>query len=113
MKMKIKNEICLGDKVRCRYTGFTGIAVARTVFLNGCTQFSIAAKYDKKNPTPTGIPEEPFDEQSLDIIDTKLRVVSDKQKEETKEMLEALEEEEEDDEDSTGGPGIKIRRKNY
>ena len=108
----MKNEkICLGDRVKDRYTGFTGIAVAKTVFINQCVQFSIAAKYDKKNPTPTGMPEEmPCDEQSLDIIDTKFRVISPKQKKETEEMLGALEEE---DEEATGGPGVIIRRKNY
>ncbi len=37
--------INLGDKVRDRVTGFTGIVTSRTVFLNGCVQYGI--KSDK------------------------------------------------------------------
>jgi len=43
------SEIELGDKVRCIHTGFIGIAVARTEFINGCIQFNVLPKGDKNN----------------------------------------------------------------
>jgi hypothetical protein len=33
--------IRLGRSVRCRVTGFEGIAVSRLVFLNGCEQYGV------------------------------------------------------------------------
>jgi hypothetical protein len=33
------SEIKLGDYVRDKLTGFKGVAVARTEFVNGCVQF--------------------------------------------------------------------------
>ena len=59
------NEIELGDKVKCKYTGFTGIAVARTEFVNGCVQYAVAPKWDGKG---LGIEEIQIDEQSLLIV---------------------------------------------
>ena len=58
-------EIKLGDKVKCKLTGFTGIAVARTEFINGCIQWSVLPKGDKSNKMPE---EMGIDEQSLEII---------------------------------------------
>ncbi len=58
-------EIKLGDKVRCKLTGFTGIAVAKTEFINGCVQWSVLSKMgkDKKMPEEIGI-----DSQSLELV---------------------------------------------
>lgn len=58
-------EIQLGDKVKCKYTGFTGIAVAKTEFINGCIQFNIASKWDGK---ASMIDEVAIDEHSLEIV---------------------------------------------
>jgi len=106
MKQKIKQRIELGDKVRCIYTGFEGIAVARTEFINGCIQISIAPKWDKKtNPVEQ---EMSLDSKSLKII--KKNPI--KVKKEEYEEYEEDEEDEDDDEDATGGPisrGIKMR----
>ncbi len=45
------SEIQLGEKVRCKITGFLGIAVAKTEFINGCIQFTVAPKWNGKgNP---------------------------------------------------------------
>ena len=65
-------EIKLGDKVMCKLTGFTGIAVAKTEFLNGCVQWSVLSKMgkDKKMPEEIGI-----DEQSLEIIPLKKKKI--------------------------------------
>ncbi len=68
-------QIQLGDKVRCRLTGFTGIAVAKTEFINGCVQWSILTKVDKSNKMPE---EVGVDEQSLEIITPKKRATKKK-----------------------------------
>lgn len=59
-------EIELGDKVKDIVTGYVGIAVAKTTFLNGCIQFSIAEQ-TKKKPDVTGDPS--IDSSSLIIIE--------------------------------------------
>ena len=105
----MKEQIQLGDKVKDKYTGFTGIVMAKTEFINGCKQYSVCEKYDKKKASAE-IPtmEMSIDEESLEIIDTKHRRVSKKQQRENEETLEKLEEEDEE----TGGKtriGIKMR----
>jgi len=114
--MKNKNgngneKVCLGDKVRCKYTGYEGIAVARTEFLNGCIQISVAPRFNKKNPSADMMLQEMgIDEQSLVIIDTKLRKISKAQKKENDEMLDSLEE----NDYETGGPSRKsMRQRGY
>ena len=63
-------EVELGDQVKDKVTGFVGIAVARTEFLNGCVQYSVAPKVGKDNK----IPEElGIDEQSLVLVTKKKR----------------------------------------
>jgi len=68
----MKNEIIeLGDKVKCIYTGFTGVTVAKIEFINGCVQFSVQPKVDKDGKYPE---EMNIDNSSLIIIKkTKLK----------------------------------------
>ena len=61
-------QIQLGDKIRCKITGFVGIAVAKTEFINGCIQWDILPKGDKKNKMPEATS---IDNQSLEIITPK------------------------------------------
>ncbi len=61
--------IKLGDKVRDRTTGFTGIVVARTDWLYGCTRFGVRSQ-ELEDGKP--IPEEWFDEQALDSLSKEL-----------------------------------------
>ena len=61
-------KIQLGDKVKCKYTGFMGIAVARIQFINGCTQYTVAPKYEKGNKL---FEDYNIDEESLIVISTK------------------------------------------
>lgn len=61
MKQKIK----LGDKVRCKHTGYIGIAIARTEFINGCIQYSVVPPA-KKNEYPKE--DISIDETSLEVI---------------------------------------------
>ena len=62
-------EIELGDKVQDIHTGFTGIVVAKTEFINGCVQFSVAPPWDKKSTL--SVEEVCIDEQSLKILKKK------------------------------------------
>ncbi len=52
--------IKLGQEVKDRVTGFTGIVVARTVWLNGCVRYEIQGSVDKdgKVTEPQSIDEE-------------------------------------------------------
>jgi len=62
------DEIELGDKVKCNVTGFVGVAIAKTEFLNGCIQYTVVPKVDKKNTIQD---EVMIDQQSLQVIGTK------------------------------------------
>jgi len=37
----------LGEKVRCKVTGFEGIATSRTEYLNGCVQYHVTPRAKK------------------------------------------------------------------
>ena len=86
----MKTEIKLGDIVRCKYTGFRGVVMARTEFINGCIQFGVAAKFDPKAPIPIKLSEQNIDSQSLVII--------------RKGPRHKEEEDDDEEEESTGGP---------
>ena len=65
-----EHKIQLGDRVRCKYTGYVGTVVARTEFINGCVQCSVASKIGKDNKMP--IDGDPgIDEGSLEVIKPK------------------------------------------
>jgi len=66
------SEIKLGDKVKDKITGFIGIAVCRSEFLNGCVQWSIAPKVSKDNKI---LEEIGIDEQSLEVINPKRKLI--------------------------------------
>ena len=58
-------SIKLGDNVKCKHTGFKGVVVAKTEFINGCIQFSIVAKVNKENKYPEDVG---IDEESLELV---------------------------------------------
>lgn len=58
-------KIRLGDNVRCKYTGFIGVAMAKTEFLNGCIQFDVAPKVNKDNKLEDAVG---LDIQSLELV---------------------------------------------
>lgn len=64
----IMKIIKLGNKVRDKVSGFVGIAVARTEFLNGCVQYSVQPKAGKDNKVPE---EVGIDVESLEVIEPK------------------------------------------
>jgi len=57
--------IALGSEVKDKYSGYKGIAVARTEFINGCVQYHVVAKVTKEHPQPEEID---IDEESLEVI---------------------------------------------
>lgn len=65
-------EIKLGDKVRCKITGFSGIAVAKTEFINGCVQYNVLPKGESKNKMPEDMS---IDIQSLEKIEVKKKKI--------------------------------------
>jgi len=68
--MEKNNKIKLGDKVRDMISGYEGIAVARTQFINGCVQYSVSAKLKKGDKPPIeGDPS--IDEVSLEVVEKK------------------------------------------
>jgi hypothetical protein len=79
----------LGDKVKCKHTGFTGIAVSRTEFINGCVQYGVVPKVTKENKYPD---EMGIDEDSLEKVGVKKKTVKKK---------------------ATGGPARVVTRRNF
>jgi len=69
------NKIQLGDKVKDKVSGFVGVAVAKTEFINGCIQYNVMPKAGKdgKMPEEVGI-----DEQSLEVIVQKRKKIKKK-----------------------------------
>ena len=63
-------NIELGDTVQCTVTGFKGVAVMKTEFLNGCIQYSVAPKVGKDNKI---IEDVSIDEGSLKVIKKKTK----------------------------------------
>ena len=56
----------LGDKVRCIHSGFVGVAVSKTEFINGCIQFGVVPPVNKK---AQAYPEEVnIDKSSLELV---------------------------------------------
>lgn len=57
--------ITLGSEVVDRVTGFRGIAIGRTMYLNGCARVGIQPKVDKDGKVPDAIW---FDEPQLKVL---------------------------------------------
>ncbi len=60
------SEIKLGSRVRDKHTGFTGIAIAKTKWIHGCTRFTVKPETLKDGAT---IDAEGFDEPQLELVD--------------------------------------------
>lgn len=58
-------KVKLGDKVKCKITGFIGTAVAKTEYINGCIQFQVLPKCGKDGKMQE---ELSLDEQCLEVI---------------------------------------------
>jgi len=70
-----------GEEVKEVITGFTGIVIGRTEWLNGCKRYGVKPR-ELKDGKP--IQEEWFDEQQLEPTGDQLRLPGEKKIEETK-----------------------------
>lgn len=59
------DQIKLGDEVRDTVSGFKGIAIGRTIFLQGCARVGVQPKVGKDGKLPDAVW---FDEPQLEII---------------------------------------------
>lgn len=62
--------IQLGDTVRCKYSGFKGVAISRTEFINGCIQFGVLPKVKKDGEQ---LEDVGIDEEGLEVIKKKVK----------------------------------------
>jgi len=62
-----KAEIKLGLRVKDQVTGFAGIVIAKTEYLNGCV--SLCIKPEKLNKEKESVEAEWVDYQQVDIVD--------------------------------------------
>jgi hypothetical protein len=60
--------IDLGSEVKDSVSGFTGIAVSKHSYLNGCTRITVQPKVDKDGKLPD---PQTFDEPQLKVISDK------------------------------------------
>lgn len=67
----------LGDLVRDTVSGFTGVAVARTEWLNGCWRITVQPKALDKDGKPA--PLETFDNFQLEVVEAKRQPVGNKE----------------------------------
>ena len=58
--------ITLGNKARDRITGFEGIVVGKTVYINGCVSLLVRPRVDKDGKFPDG---QWIDEPHLELIE--------------------------------------------
>ena len=67
--IKVKSKFKLGSRVKDIITGFEGIVVARSQWLNNCSTYGVQPE-ELKN----GIPQEKqwFDEPQLELVKTKV-----------------------------------------
>jgi hypothetical protein len=67
------DRLSLGDRVKEAVTGFTGIAVARMIWLHGCVRIEVQSeKLDKHNKTVSST----FDEAALDVVEAGARAAT-------------------------------------
>lgn len=59
-------EFKLGNRLKDKVTGFTGIATARIQYINGCIQYCLIPQVDKDGKYVEGIY---FDVQRLEHVD--------------------------------------------
>ena len=61
----MNKKIELGSKVKDIVSGFTGIAITRLEYLNGCVRYTVQAKQNKKDDS---VPMMDVDVEQLEVI---------------------------------------------
>lgn len=87
-------EIELGDTVKDIHTGFKGVAIVKSEFVNGCIQYDVTPPVDKEGKV---VESQGIDSQSLKIVKR------------GKKGLEVDKGDIKKDKDFTGGPSSKPR----
>ena len=64
-----KSKVKLGDKCRDKVSGFTGVAVAEHLYLNGCRRVSLQPAVDKDGKLPD---IKNFDDPQLKVVTAKV-----------------------------------------
>lgn len=59
-------EIELGDLVKDQISGFQGVAVAKTLWINGCVRWTLQPEKQTKEGAPGA--NETFDEQQMVVV---------------------------------------------
>mgnify|MGYP003453287561 FL=1 len=72
-----KVNVQLGDEARDTVSGFTGVCVARTEWLNGCRRMSLQPKALDKDGKPQEI--QAFDDFQLEVTKPKLQPIGSKE----------------------------------
>lgn len=67
LEVKMAKLIPLGKPLRCKITGFEGIATAVVEYLNGCVQYCLKPRVGKDGKMPDG---EFIDAQQLQVLGT-------------------------------------------
>jgi hypothetical protein len=62
-------EFGLGDLVKDRVTGFTGVIMARTQWFNGCVRYLLQATALK--PDGGTVDEHNFDEEQIELVEVR------------------------------------------
>ena len=62
-------KVKLGDKVKDKVSGFTGVIVSQHEYLNGCTRFTIQPVIDKDGKLPDSAT---FDAPQLELVEKKV-----------------------------------------
>jgi len=63
-------KFTLGQRIRCKVTGFAGIATCRVEWLNGCTQYLVKPHCVEKDDEATKMPEGSYiDDVQLELVD--------------------------------------------
>ena len=71
----MEKEIQIGNRAKCRVSGFVGIAIARVEYLNGCVQMCLKPKVDKDGKEQEGLY---VDIGQLDYVDAGIAVTKKK-----------------------------------
>ena len=61
----------LGKKVKCKITGFEGIATAKVEYINGCFQYCVKPKMTDSGQMPIG---EYIDVEQLEVVSEGVKI---------------------------------------